>query len=62
MDIPRFEGGWSYTQKEMTELFKHIVYSPNYAILEFGSGDSTRKLYDHFSKYKHDYYLLKIDN
>ena len=51
MDIPKFEGGWSYTQKEMTELFHYIVYSPKYAILEFGSGDSTRKIYDHFSKY-----------
>jgi len=51
MDIPQFEGGWSYTQKEMNELFKHIVYTPTYAILEFGSGASTFTLYDHFKKH-----------
>jgi hypothetical protein len=51
MDIPTFQGGWSYTQKEMTELFNHITYHKNYSILEFGSGDSTIKLYDHFIKH-----------
>lgn len=51
MDIPVFSGGWSYTQKEMTELFKHIKYTPAFSILEFGSGDSTIKLYTHFKKY-----------
>lgn len=51
MEIPNFLGGWSYTQKEMTELFKHIKYNENYSILEFGSGDSTNKIYNHFKKY-----------
>ena len=50
-DIPIFAGGWSYTQKEMTELFKHIVYTSNYAILEFGSGASTYILHAHFKKH-----------
>ena len=51
MEIPNFLGGWSYTQKEMIELFKHIKYNENYSILEFGSGDSTNKIYNHFKKY-----------
>ena len=51
MDLPIFNGGWSYSQKEMTELFNHIRYTSPYSILEFGSGDSTIKLYDHFKKY-----------
>ena len=50
-DIPHFAGGWSYTQREMTELFKHITYPENYSILEFGSGASTIVLYNHFIKY-----------
>jgi hypothetical protein len=33
-DIPQFDGGWSYTQWEMTELFKHITYPEKYSILE----------------------------
>jgi hypothetical protein len=49
--LPVFEGGWSYSQKEMTELFNHITYHKNYSILEFGSGDSTIKLHDHFIKH-----------
>jgi len=51
MEIPNFAGGWSYTQKEMRELFNHIQYRKNYSILEFGSGDSTNKIYNHFKKY-----------
>jgi predicted O-methyltransferase YrrM len=50
MEIPSFEGGWSYTQREMTELFKNITYSKNYSILEFGSGNSTLKIYDFVKK------------
>ena len=50
MEPPVFVGGWSYSQKEINELFKHIVYAENYSILEFGSGDSTIKLYDHFKQ------------
>ncbi len=47
MDLPIFNGGWSYTQKEMTELFKHLKFGDSFAILEFGSGDSTIKLYNY---------------
>jgi len=41
-----FSGGWSYTQKEMTELFKCINFdlikeNNSYNILEFGSGKSS---------------------
>jgi len=54
MEIPRFAGGWSYTQAEMTELFKHINYPDTYSILEFGSGASTVLLYNHFKKYVRD--------
>lgn len=50
-EIPQFTGGWSYTQKEMTELFKHITYKDTYSILEFGSGESTTLLYNHFKKH-----------
>jgi len=51
MEIPNFEGGWSYTQREMGELFKNIIYSKNYSILEFGSGNSSLKIYDFFKKH-----------
>jgi len=46
----------------MTELFHYIVYSPKYAILEFGSGDSTRKIYDHFSKYTENLTLFSYES
>ena len=51
MELPQFEGGWSYTQKEMTELFKHIIFKTNYSILEFGSGKSTLQLYNFLKKH-----------
>jgi hypothetical protein len=56
MAEPIFEGGWSYTQKEMNELFKYISYTNKreYKVLEFGSGNSTLKLYDYFKQ--------KVDN
>ena len=56
MAEPIFEGGWSYTQKEMNELFKYITYENkrDYKVLEFGSGNSTLKLYDYFKQ--------KVDN
>jgi hypothetical protein len=50
MEIPSFEGRWSYTQREMIELFKNITYSKDYSILEFGSGNSTLKIYDFVKK------------
>jgi predicted O-methyltransferase YrrM len=51
MSIPKFLGGFSYTQKEMNELFKFIEYKDKYSILEFGGGDSTLTLLNHFKKY-----------
>ena len=56
MSEPVFEGGWSYTQREMNELFKHLFYKDKteYKVLEFGSGNSTIKLYDYFKQ--------KVDN
>ena len=44
-----FLGGWSYTNKEMYELFKFIDLDEikrinSYNILEFGSGDSSIKI------------------
>lgn len=51
IDIPPFNGGWSYTQKEMNSLFSFIKYTDDYSILEFGAGDSTSKLWIHFKKY-----------
>lgn len=63
MDIPIFNGGWSYTQKEMIELFKYIEYKNDFHILEFGSGNSTVKLYNHFKKYSDNllYYCYESD-
>ena len=56
MAEPRFDGGWSYTQKEMNELFKYLSYNDkkDFRVLEFGSGNSTIKLYD--------YLKLKVEN
>jgi len=56
MSEPVFEGGWSYTQREMNELFKHLFYKDKteYKVLEFGSGNSTIKLYDYLKQ--------KVDN
>jgi len=47
-----FEGGWSYTNKEMGELFKNIDFSKkyeDYKILEFGGGDSSIKIWNYFN-------------
>lgn len=36
-----FNGGWSYTNDEMNELFKHIdlnIECDKYNIIEFGGG------------------------
>lgn len=63
MDIPTFNGGWSYTQWEMNDLFKHIVYKDSYSILEFGAGDSSTKLFNHFKKYvKNLHYTIYESN
>ena len=58
--IPSFNGGWSYTQKEMTELFKHISLDKIHSILEFGSGDSTEKLYKYIQP--EVFYTYESDN
>ena len=51
--INMFNGGWSYTNLEMTALFEHVdvnkQYS-NYNILEFGGGDSSGKIFSLFQK------------
>lgn len=62
MEIPSFEGGWSYTQREMIELFKNITYSKNYSILEFGSGNSTLKIYNHFKKHVENLILYSYES
>jgi hypothetical protein len=62
IDIPQFAGGWSYTQWEMTELFKHISYKDTYSILEFGSGASTILLYNHFIKYVKDLTFITYES
>ncbi len=62
IEIPNFAGGWSYTQREMTELFKHIKYSDEYSILEFGSGASTILLYNHFRKYVKDLKFITYES
>ena len=49
--IPNFEGGWSYTNKEMSDLFKHISFKETISVLEFGSGDSTVKIYNHIKNH-----------
>jgi hypothetical protein len=49
--IPFFSGGWSYTPKEMNEFFKNISYKETMTILEFGSGDSTLKIYNHIKQH-----------
>lgn len=62
--IPEFSGGWSYTNKEMRELFKHVNYYPSYSILEFANGDSSLKILDHFKKHTKslNYTLYPSDN
>lgn len=52
-----FCGGWSYTQKEMDELFKYT--RPNMNILEFGAGDSTRKIFNLLKP--SSYYVYETD-
>jgi hypothetical protein len=58
-----FNGGWSYTNLEMSELFKHIdltnVYD-NYSIIEFGGGDSSKKICSLFDNIKKlTYYIVE---
>lgn len=63
-----FSGGWSYTQKEMTELFKFINFdlikeNNSYNILEFGSGESSIKIAELFNNIDNFiYYTYESDN
>ena len=61
-DIPLFNGGWSYTQKEMNSLFRFIEYKDDYSILEFGAGDSTQKLWHHFKKYTKNLFYMVFES
>lgn len=45
-DSKQFEGGWSYTPNEMKDFLSCIKPKDSYKILEFGSGSSTKVLYD----------------
>ena len=58
-----FNGGWSYTNLEMSELFKYVDLNQNYEtykILEFGSGDSSKKLNSLFENVKNlTYYMVE---
>jgi hypothetical protein len=58
-----FEGGWSYTHEEITELFKHLKFSQEYSVLEFGSGDSTVELYNKLREHVENltYYTYESD-
>lgn len=58
-----FTGGWSYTSEEITELFKHLTFSEEYSVLEFGSGDSTVKLYNKLKEHVENltYYTYESD-
>lgn len=69
MENINFAGGWSYSQNEMTELFKFIDLNKvseidNFSILEFGSGDSSVKLANIFSKATHNltYYTYESNS
>lgn len=50
-DIYNFKGGWSYTPNEMREFLQHLTVRDSYSVLEFGSGDSTKVLYDIIERY-----------
>lgn len=60
-----FNSGWSYSNLEMTELFKHIdlnISHDSYNILEFGGGDSSLKIYNLFKNVKKINYFLFESN
>jgi hypothetical protein len=50
-DYNNFEGGWSYSPKEMSEFLKFLAVKDSYNVLEFGGGNSTKKLHDIISRY-----------
>jgi hypothetical protein len=56
-----FNGGWSYTNLEMSALFKFIDPNKNYDsfnILEFGGGDSSIKILKLFKNVKNLSYTI----
>lgn len=56
-DVMQFVGGWSYTPNEIRDFLKYISPRETYNVLEFGSGKSTRILYDIIERYcQHIYY------
>jgi hypothetical protein len=63
MDINIFNGGWSYTNLEMNELFKNIdltIPYEQYNIIEFGGGDSSNKIKGIFNNVTSlNYYIVE---
>ncbi len=63
MNIEIFNGGWSYTNLEMKNLFNHIDITKeydSYNIIEFGAGDSSEKIYSLFKNVKKlQYYIVE---
>ena len=56
MDFSVFKGGWSYMAQEMQNAVSLLPQQKNLSVLEFGSGDSSIKLFNLLSKkYKVDY-------
>ena len=66
MNIEIFNGGWSYTNLEMKNLFYHIDITEkkdNYNIIEFGGGDSSEKLYGLFKNVLNlQYYIIESNS
>lgn len=49
-NLPEFKGGWSYETRSIRKCLENVTYSSDTInILEFGSGDSTVKLYTFLS-------------
>ncbi|MFA5753892.1 MAG: hypothetical protein WC905_00840 [Patescibacteria group bacterium] len=45
--LPEFNGGWSYETGSIHTALSHTTYTENTInVLEFGSGDSTRKMFN----------------
>lgn len=76
MEQITFVGGWSYTQREINELFKFIdlyqvAINNNFNILEFGAGNSSTKIANIINKvtnnltyytYESDWNFVPMDN
>ena len=63
VDISIFDGGWSYTNLEMNQLFKFIDLNEKYNeynIIEFGDGSSSEKIHNLFKNVVNlNYYLFE---